>query len=522
MGSNIQNKIDHVVVLMLENRSFDNLLGWLYPQEKHHPNIIIPKPTQGCKPYAFNGLDGADFSNPVDLTNPENTVPVKKGVKNFVVPTPDPNEDFKYMNRQQFGLNIDTGTTGWLPPQGKTPTPSMQGFLADYVSVCKGKVKTAKQIMQTYTPQDLTVLSNLAWHYAVSDNYHASCPTQTWPNRAFMHAGTSLGHVNNMPYLPYDCTTIFNVLEEANVSWNVYKSSWILPSLTRIQMTKLWHQSLDIHFHHISTFIEDCENGTLPAYSFLEPRFVVEGKSIASSQHPPTNVCFGDHFLAQIWKAIAESPVFERILFIVNFDEHGGCPDHVPPNWTAVSPDKKSSPGHEGFCFDRYGVRVPCIVASAYTEAGTIFRASEDPWSHKSIPYDHTSILAMILDWRNIDRSKLPSKRVQSQPDHPFDELLALDVEKARKDRPQYTAQCSLPEVGYWDKFILWVEKLFGYGPELVSLQKSIVVADAHMRAAAHNHGARKATSLQDEIKGLLREIKTEADIVNHFSDVYH
>lgn len=197
MSSNIQDKIDHVVVLMLENRSFDNLLGWLYTAE-NPPNVVIPEKSR--QPYSFRGLDGANYTNPLDLKKPHETIPVQKGVNNFVVPSPDPNEKFKYMNHQLFGLNRVPGSPSWLPPE--KAIPGMQGFLADYLYVCGGNAEQAKQIMQTYTSSDLSVLSHLAKDFAVSDNYHASSPTQTWPNRAFMHAGTSLGNVNNDPYLP--------------------------------------------------------------------------------------------------------------------------------------------------------------------------------------------------------------------------------------------------------------------------------------------------------------------------------
>lgn len=518
MTSQIKEKIDHVVVLMLENRSFDNLLGWLYTNEIS-PDHVIPPATR--TPTAYRGLDGADYSNPMNLHEPGDKVPVQKGVSSFTVPTPDPNEDFKYMNRQQFGLDIDKNTDGWLPPD--KAVPGMQGFLADYLSVHGVTAESGKQIMQTYTTEDLSVMSDLARGFAVSDNYHAASPTQTWPNRAFMHAGTSLGHVNNVPYLPYDTPTLFNLLEAKGKSWKVYKSSVILPSLTRIQMLQLWDPLLDGHFEHVGDFYEDCKNDTLPAYSFIEPHFASEPPdSLATDEHPPANVCMGDHFLAEVWNAIVQSPAYERILFIVNFDEHGGCADHVPPNWTAVPPDSDSTPGDEGFGFNRYGVRVPCIVTSPYIEAGTVFRATDDPWSETSVPYDHTSVIAMIMDWCDIARDKLPSKRVQSQPMHPFDQLLTRD--KPRTDRPVYQAACPMPKLGCWDKFVAWLEKLLGYGPyhqPLGSLQTSIVIADAHWRAAKASGYQPGVMAEQAEVDHLLATINTAGKMADHFRKLY-
>ena len=507
--SNMKNKIKHVVVLMLENRSADNLIGWLYDDDCK-PEHFIPEGS----PHSYNGLAGTDYANPLDLNNPSHVVKATKGVDNLRVPNPDPNEDFKFMNRQLFGLDVDQSTPGWLPTEGTTP--GMIGFLYDYTTAECSNAKIAPQLMGTYTNEDLSVLSGLAKGYAVSDNYHASCPTQTWPNRGFMHAGTSLGRVNNSPYTPYDVPTIFNAFEECGHSWAVYKSSRIIPSLTRIQMVHLWDPLLDGHFHHISRFIEECASGDLPAYSFLEPSFVIEKGADATSEHPPANVCAGDHYLQTIWQAISNSPAFAETLFIVNFDEHGGCPDHVPPNWTAKSPGADSAPGDLDFYFNRFGVRVPAIFVSPHILEKTVFRANKDPWSKQSVPYDHTSILAMLLDWKEIERSKLASDRVQSAPPHPFDELLTGNC---REDGPKLTANCQFTKQSCWQRLINFIRNLFGLcadGYTLSSLQQSIVAAHAHYRVNRESAGKVRLAS-EDQIEELLNKIKTETDVVRHF-----
>lgn len=494
MTSNIQQKIKHVIVLMMENRSFDNLIGWLYDDETQ-PKHFLPEGT----PPVFNGLAGTSYANPPDLNKPGQTVLATPGVDHFQNPDPKPNEDFKYMNRQLFGLDVDMTSDGWLPPDNAVP--SMRGFLADYGSVQGNSPETARQLMQSYTPRELSALSSIARAYAVSDNYHASCPTQTWPNRAFMHAGTSLGHVNNMPYLPYSGRTIYNVLEEAGVSWNVYTSSEVVPSLTRIQMMDLWNPLLDGHFHTLPKFLDDCRNGNLPAYSFIEPSFLAEVGTVATSEHPPADVCSGDHFLATVCNAVVGSPAFGETLFIINYDEHGGCPDHVPPNWTAVTPDEHSSPGKEGFRFNRFGVRVPAILVSPHIPAGTVVRANADPWNNSSVPFDHTSILAMILDWQSIDRSQLPSRRVQAAPPNPFDEILAGE---RRTDRPQFSATCTpLPPPPT------------AAHSALSSLQASIVAAHAHYDAWRQSGGGK---SIADHVHDLLKRVTTEAHMLEHFA----
>ncbi|VAW74053.1 hypothetical protein MNBD_GAMMA12-2733 [hydrothermal vent metagenome] len=513
MDSNIQKKIDHVIVLMLENRSLDNLMGWLY--ENKEPKNFLPQDTPEAL-RKYNGLSGLDYSNRLDLEDPESSVDIVKGVSNFRVPNPVPNESFAEINRQQYGLEINKDTEGWLPKE-EGIVPSMKGFLADYVTAKCSDRNIAPQIMETYTADDLSVISGIAKEYAISDNYHASCPTQTWPNRAFMHTGTSEGHVNNSPYLPYTSKTIFNVLQDEGVSWRVYKSSHIIPSLTRIQMTQLWSPKLDGHFDSMERFYKECKTGELPAYSFLEPSFVLEKGDAASSEHPPANVCAGELFLQQVWEAVVTSKNFERTLFIINFDEHGGCPDHVPPNWTAVPPDDKSQPGDLGFNFNRYGVRVPAIFVSPHIKKSTCVRASTQPWDVASVPFDHTSILAMILDWKKIDRNKVLGQRVSQSIPNPFDELLTGD---ARVDRPLFKASCTFDGPGLLNRFINFCKGLFGLCSDdgkLSSLQKCLLCVDAHYRAAQKKGFAEGEFASSESIHQLLQSVKTEKDILAHF-----
>lgn len=397
-------QIEHVVVLMLENRSFDNLLGWLYDSSNPPKRIIAP----AGSPKIFQGLDGANFTNPTAFQG-GTPVPVQRGTDNMSIPTPDPNEKFKHMNQQIFGANVSGKY--WLPPEGAPAT--MNGFVVDYGEAKDSSPTIAKQIMQTYTPDQVNAMSTLAYDYAVSDAWHASNPTQTLPNRAFMAAGTSEGRVNNLPLPVYGAKTIFNVLEDKGIDWRVYSPSKILPSLTRIAMVQLWDPLLDGHFHSIDQFEDDAKNGRLQPYTFLEPTFIEDtlDQARVTSEHPPTDVCAGDHYLAKIWDIVRHSPNWGQMLFIVTFDEHGGCSDHIPTPWGAAAPDSDSDPGDEGFGFNRFGVRIPTLMASPFLDDGTVFR-SPDP----NLPFDHTSILATVLDWLGLERGELDSQRVAQAP----------------------------------------------------------------------------------------------------------
>src|SRR5262249_49234919 len=150
------------------------------------------------------------------------------GAAPFTVPNPDPNELFDEMTFQIFGTNT---------PAENQPA-SMLGFLVDYQTAQGISAGLALQIMQCYGPEQLPVLSQLAKSFAVCDRWFASVPAQTWPNRGFVHTGTSRGQVTNGDIFAYDTETIFEVLERIGASWGIYRNT-ALPSLTELQYPRL-------------------------------------------------------------------------------------------------------------------------------------------------------------------------------------------------------------------------------------------------------------------------------------------
>jgi phospholipase C len=407
--SRILEQIEHIVVVMFENRSLDHMLGWLYPAE-NPPKIVIPANSAA----AFNGVL-PNMWNPLSAgpDNPPLRVGVSSATANSRIPNPDPQETFANVTDQIFG------------PGGPTAANEpMQGFVADYATTASGN---PAQIMECHSTAQLPVLSALARSYAVSDAWYASVPSQTWPNRAFVHAGTSNGHVNNgnpPDPLQWDVPTIYSVLEAIGASWSVYSDTVLTPSLTRTMFPSLWPLELESHFHGFSAFVEACAAQSLPQYSFIEPSFLLE----PNDQHPPHDTLAGEAFLHAIWTALSSSPSWHKTLLVITFDEHGGCFDHVLPPDNAASPDAASMPGDEGFGFDRFGIRVPTVLVSPYIAAGTVFRAAD------TTPYDHTSILATLRDWLAIpDALMLPSRRIAAAP------TLAqvLTLSEPRSDLPQ-------------------------------------------------------------------------------------
>jgi phospholipase C len=319
------------------------------------------------------------------------------------VPDPDPNELFSHFSFQIFGTQ--------MPAENQQPT--MQGFLVDYLIASGNDLQTAKRIMESYSPDQVPVLSQLAKNYAVCDRWFGSVPAQTWPNRGFVHTGTSRGQVTNANPFTYNTETIYEVLQKTGNSWGLYKDT-VVPSLTKLQYPRLG--LYPFHFHQFDQFKLDAQSGTLPSYSFVEPSFTVQ----PNDQHSPHNVTDGEHFLSEVWQAVSTGVNWPQTLLLITYDEHGGCYDHVPPPWGAIVPDTASFPGAQGFRFNRFGVRVPTVVVSPLIESGTVFR------SPTGVPFDHTSILATLRDWLSIPASMmLPSQRIKAAPTLEF--LLTRD-----------------------------------------------------------------------------------------------
>jgi phospholipase C len=449
MANGILSQIQHIVVVMLENRSLDNMCGWLYTNTTP-PALYLPSGSA----QQYDGLNTGLWnpSNPGYFNGqPPVQVPVAQGTTNYFIPNPDPEETFDNVTYQLYG------------PAKATLQTTMKGFVVNYQYATAGD---ADQIMQGYTPNQVPVISQLARNYAISDAWFCSVPSQTWPNRAFVHAGTSNGNVNNgnpPDPLKWDVNTIFNVLKSLNVSWNVYSDAEVAPSLTRTMFPKLWDPFLDGHFHGFTQFQQDCANGALPKYSFIEPNFLDN----PNDEHPPHDVSAGEAFLLQIWQAVSTSPNWGSTLLIITYDEHGGCYDHVLPPQGALPPDKASDPGQENFKFNRFGVRVSTVLVSPYIQAGTVFR------SNTSVAYDHTSILATLRDWIGISPSAmLPSKRIAAAPN--VAQVLTLTTPRSDvpmisplRVAPQPTS-LSLPPNDLQKSLVAGAARRFGMDPALV------------------------------------------------------
>jgi phospholipase C len=410
----LATKIDHIVVLMLENRSFDCLLGNL-----HQP------PVPG-----FNGLTGTEANTYTAPDGSVQNVPVKGDptldTGMMTIPDPDPGELFTDMNVQLFGLN---GTRNPLPPP-------MSGFADNYMRQQPAdEPYEPKSAMHCYTADQVPVISQLARAFAVSDQWHASAPCQTWPNRFFVHTATAGGHINNaITDLPYTRESIFHRLDSLGRSSRVYFHD-VPQSAT---LADQWPVATQ-RFRPIESFWDDAEHGDLADYSFIEPRYftdVLLGQ-MPNDQHPPHDVVYGEQLIATVYNAIRSSPAWKKTLLVLTYDEHGGCYDHAPPP-LATAPDP-APPGAvpDTFLFDAYGVRVPAIIISPYIAPGTILRSAANGIAHQGgvAPFDHTSIIRTVLDRFGPANASLTSRDAAAPS---LD--LALNLDTPSNDGPDHIA----------------------------------------------------------------------------------
>jgi phospholipase C len=341
----------------------------------------------------------------------------------------DPDPDFEHVTYQMYGR------TTYDP----AAEPSMDHFVRSYQQTCENAVRSgdhpewtphdvvrhSHNVMNCHSGEDVQVLKWLASNFALCANWYSSLPGPTLPNRLFAHLGTSLGRVD-MDAFDIDATiSIYEVLRGAGVSSTIYSGS------TSVALTfpKLWNYQ-DRYFGTLDDFYQDCAEGRLPRYCFIEPRYASEWANNEfrpqNDQHPDSDLLDGEELILSIYHAIRRNKaIWEHSAFIVTYDEHGGLFDHcVPP--MAVPPDKVSADSAP-FNFTRYGVRVPAVIVSPYTPHLII----EDIC-------DHTSLIAcarkrLTGTWKD---DTLLGKRAQSA--YPLDKAFGTVLRTDIPDIPDF------------------------------------------------------------------------------------
>jgi phospholipase C len=397
--------LKHLVVLMMENRSFDHMVGALRAQ---NPQI--------------DGLKG-------DETNPDSTnarAPVQPLAAFHGQLDPDPGHHFPDVDLQIFN--------------GDTSSPrvaSMQGFVNSYFQQQRD-VSHSREIMYYFPPDKLPVLTTLATEFALFNRWFSSIPGPTLCNRAFAHYGTSFGHVGmEVFYANQKYKSIYERLDAAGRKAKIYYYDQASSTLEVVNLL----QNQPQFFGTYQQFLDDCQAGTLPDYCFIEPNYSDHdgpgGAVVASDQHPDHHVQVGERFIASTYNAIKQNPaLWSTTALLIVYDEHGGIYDHVPP--PVCLPDgfvaqPKDTHTDLPFLFDRLGVRVPAVLVSPWVSKGTVVSPViagqiQNPrvFEHASIPATATKFLLGSFD----DRS--PREKAAET----FLDLLTLPA--MRNDGPEF------------------------------------------------------------------------------------
>jgi phospholipase C len=400
-------QLQHIVVLMMENRSFDHMLGSL---KAVNPQI------DGVTP---------DLSNPVTNGNAVQAQPLAEFQAQL---QPDPDHHFPAVDLQIFGGSTDPNRVA-----------NMQGFVKSYFNQQKD-VAHSQKIMYYFAQNQLPVLTTLALQFAVFNRWFASIPGPTICNRAFAHYGTSFGRVDmNLIYLNEPFKSIYDRLIGATPK-HTSKLYYYDTTSSTMEITNLLQNQPEL-FGTFPQFLDDCAKGNLTDYSFIEPNYNDHegdsGEEVANDQHPDHNVQAGELFIAQVYNAIKSSPLWPNTALLIVYDEHGGIYDHVVP--PACKPDQFTASANDTgtgmpFAFDRLGVRVPAILVSPWIPAGTVVNRV----------FDHASIPATITKFFLGDYSPRSPRETNAdafiEPNSgavdPARNLLSLDV--MRTDCPDF------------------------------------------------------------------------------------
>jgi phospholipase C len=345
-GTAAADPIKHVIVLMLENHSFDQMLG--------------------CFQGVYPELDGIDSAKPA-RTNNANGVAYSQSPGARLTAPLDPNHDYAHVLKQIGSSN--------------------SGFAQDFADCFPDAAPVdVAEVMKYHVRGALPALHTLADNFTICDHWFASLPGPTWPNRLFVHSGTSLGHVTmpegvmNANLHWYNQSTLYDRLNEKKISWKIYfgdiAQSWVL--------VDQWAPRNMINYHHMQRFYEDVADPQaekdFPQFVFIEPTYNPPG---ANDDHPCHSLVEGERLIADVYNAVrANDALWQCCLLVVVYDEHGGYYDHVVPP-SAVPPDHHQ----EEFAFDRLGIRVPALLVSPYAGQRCV-----------NTQFDHTSLLRYLME----------------------------------------------------------------------------------------------------------------------------
>lgn len=412
----IVGPIEHIVVLMMENRSFDHILGYRAGVD-------------GLKGSEFNLLDPSKAESD---SNPAYNV--SNGAPYAVLAGEGPGHSFNAANVQL--CNNKQGPSALSPATNN-------GFVSGYQTelVYADKVKNPSQevirvVMESFAPNRLPSINALADAFCVCDNWYSEVPGPTQPNRLYVHAATSFGFALNVWTQIFDGPTVYNRVADAGYTWTTY----YFDDNDLAEFSQINTQTANFKLYEDS-FSTDVKAGALANYVFIEPRFVNAQDAMANSQHAPQDARYGDNFIADVYETLrANEELWNKTALIVCYDEHGGFYDHVvPPSENIPNPDGLNSPpgGNKlsyapTFDFTRLGFRVPVVIASPWVTAGRV----------DSTRYQHTSIMSTARRMFGWDQFLTKRDASANTFEHLFSELDA-----PRADTPQTLPRAALPVI---------------------------------------------------------------------------
>jgi phospholipase C len=430
--ANLQ-KINHIVVLLMENRSFDHMLGYL----KLEGGVAV------------DGLD-AGMSN----THEGATYKVHHLRSTKLRKAQDPDHSGKGVAEQLANAN--------------------GGFVSNFARTRVGE--TPGVVMGYHNGADLPVYDHLAREYAVCDRWFCSVPGATWPNRLYAVAGRAAGSKDNRQNPIYDLPSFPRQLDAAKKSWFWYAHEHVGTLRLTDSRYRLGHFNRFRYFDRRTlgvgkSFIEHAAAGELAAVSWIDPNFVdfdLLGPAGSNDDHPPSDLRAGQDLVLKLYNAVAGGPQWKKTLIVITYDEHGGFFDHVPP---PAAPDDRPA-------FRSYGPRVPAIVISPWIKRGTV----------SSTVFDHASIIKTIL-LRFCKRAdgRIPDLGARVNGANHLGGLLTLG--QARAAPPKAALRPLIDATASWRASVVrenmeaLAEGIAPEPPELNELQQGFLKAKAQLRA---------------------------------------
>jgi phospholipase C len=387
--------IEHVVVLMLENRSFDHMLGYL-GLEENGPDV------DGLQPGMANEHGGRSY-------------PIFRLERTASTKAQDPCHSGTCVDEQVANGN--------------------SGFAANYIETREDpNAAEPVVVMGYYDGEQLPTYDFLARHFKVCDRWFCSLKGATFPNRLYAVAGRSAGSRDNASPPVYHLPSFVRHLDNAGASWRwytheVFATIW---AIDRNYLPKTFDNVRPFASGVTADdFFSAARDGRLAAVSWIDPNFVDIGGAVGSNDdHPPSDVRAGQELVLKVFNALARSPIWERTLLVITYDEHGGFFDHVEPP-EAADDDPRPE-------FHSYGPRVPAIVVSPRVRAGV---------SHDI--FDHTSIIkTCLVRFCRREGALIPDMGARVSAANHLGVVLEAEVVSARPDEP--TLQQLASALGDW------------------------------------------------------------------------